>query len=126
MIIDLDGMGPFIETEDHASVLGVPNAFNSIVMEQIILFFTLLDLHLELSILFLLFDAHQLAQDVVKKSRICNSFTSLLHNLVEHFLQAYHIQGTLLEWEPHHSQHDHDEMLHLHLPSRQMRKFSLD
>lgn len=67
IIVNLDSFITLVQTENHFKILRVTYPPDTVIMQQIILLFTLLDLNLKLSVLLLLLNAHQLTQNIPKK-----------------------------------------------------------
>lgn len=82
-------------------------------MEQVILFLSLLHLHLKLSVLLLLFDADQFSEDVLEELLVSDAFLAVVDDLIEHILESHHIVRAFLEGEVHDLQHNNDKMLYL-------------
>lgn len=95
-------------------------------MEQIILFLSFLHLYLKLSVLLLLFDRHQLSENVLEELLVIDRVLAIMDYLIKHILESHHIVRTFLEWKVHDPEHNDDEMLYFNLLIRQFFKFLFD
>jgi hypothetical protein len=81
---------------------------------------------LELRVLLLLSQRHQLAHHVAEQLREDDGLSPVGRYLIEHVLEADQEKRCLLEGEVHHLQHDRHEVLHAALSARQSLELSLD
>ena len=95
-------------------------------MEQVILLLPLLHLHLEFRVLLLLLDGDQLAKDVPEEFLVVDRVLAVVHDLVEHVLEAHHVVGAFFKGEVHDPQHNDYEMLDFDLLVWQFFKLLLN
>jgi hypothetical protein len=80
-------------------------------VQEVVLFLSLNDLNLELSVLLLLLHSYQFSQNVFEKVVVAEALLSLLYDFIEHIFESYHVKGCFLERELHYFGEDKYKML---------------
>lgn len=74
----------------------------------------------------LLFDRHQLSENVLEELLVIDRALAIMDYLIKHILESHHIVRAFLKWEVHDPQHNDDEMLYFGFLIRQLFKFLFD
>lgn len=125
LVVHLNHVLAVVQAEHDALVCAEERPPDAVVVQQVVLLAAFFEVHLELSVLLLFAQSHQLPHDVPENLLKLHSRPALLCDLEEHVLEADHVQRHLLEGELHDLDHDGQEVLHAALVLRQALELAL-
>lgn len=88
LVIDFEGVGAMVQTDGYFEISWVVYLFDSIIVQKVVLFLLLLELDMELSILFLFFHNYHLSYNILKHLFERHCILALSHDFPEHIFYS--------------------------------------